>query len=156
MRLWRELNGFRQRHDGSKPIDGLGKLLNEGMRGARDEGQFHIVPILADGVVHDGPSLQQRPFLCFGGENNAVRGFPNGYFADVADEDIAFASSSCREGYAPDILVAGGSDQAEILSDFSSQIVLGDTNAGGGIEIGAADFASISDQGYLVSPHRPV
>src|SRR5216683_2970762 len=61
--LRRKLHTFRQRDDGSAPVEWLGKLLNEGMRRAGDKRQLHVVPIFTNSVVHDGPALQQRFFF---------------------------------------------------------------------------------------------
>ena len=155
VRLRRELHGFRQRHDRSAAIKRLGKLLNERMWSAGYEGQLDVVPIFADGVVDDGPALQERFFFRFDGQNDAIRRLPDGHFADIADVEIAFAAAGRREGHAANVLIACGSDEAEVFSDFGLEIVFGDTHAGCRAQIDAAHFAGVGDQRDFVGLYGP-
>ncbi len=60
VRLRRKLRGFRKRNNRTPRVIGLRELFDERLRRACHQRKLHIVPVLADGVVHDGPTLQQR------------------------------------------------------------------------------------------------
>src|SRR6266436_1972314 len=139
--LRRELHAFGKGDRGAATVEWLGKLLNEGVRSSGHEGELDIVPIFADGVVDDGPALQEWPLSRFAGQNDAIGGLPDGHFADIADVEIAFAASGGGESHAANVLIARGSDEAEVLSDFGLQIVFGDADACRRAQIDTAYFA---------------
>jgi hypothetical protein len=81
------------------------------------------------------------------GENDAVGGLPDGHFADVADVEIAIAGASGGEGHAANILIAGRGDEAEVAADFQFKIAVENADGGGGIQVDAADFTGVGDEG---------
>src|SRR5208337_452251 len=115
------------------------------MRSTCDERKLDIIPIFADGIVHDGPTLEKRLLVRLGGQNNPVSCFPNGHFADVADVEIAFTGTGGGNGHAADILIASGGDEAKVAADFDLKVVVENTNRRGGIEVDGANFAGIGD-----------
>jgi hypothetical protein len=114
---------------------------------AGDEREFDVVPVFADGVVHDGPALEERFFAGFAWQNDAIGRLPNGDFADVADVELAVAGAFGGESHAAEILLADGGEQVKILADFVSEVRLGELDGDGGSELDAADFAGIADDG---------
>ena len=145
--LRRELRAFRQSDDGAAAVVRLGELLDKGMGRAGDEGEFDVVPVFADGIVHDAPALQERLLGGVGRQHDAVGGFPDGHFADVADVEIAIAIAGGGNGHAADILIARGGDQAEVAGDFQAEVIVENADGGGWIEVEAAYFPGIGDEG---------
>ena len=125
--------------------------MNERLGSAGDEGEFDIVPVFTDGVVHDGPALEEWFFTGFAGQDDAIGGFPDGDFADVADVELAIACAFGGEGHAAEILLAHGGEQVKILADFVGEVGLGELDGDGGSELDAADFARIADDGGEVN-----
>ena len=101
-------------------------MLNEGLGSAGDERKLDVVPVFADGVVHDGPALEERVTTWFARQNDAIGGFPDGNFADVADVELAVAGAFGGEGHAAEILLADGREQVKILADFVGEVGLGE------------------------------
>ncbi len=138
---------FRQRHHWASRVVGLRQFLHEGLRRARDQRQFHILPVFPNRVIDDGPSLQQR--LALAGNHNSVRALPDRHFADVAHQQVPFALPSGGDGHAPDVLIARRGDDAQILADFVVHVFFRDANAGGGRQIEDPYFAAVTDDGNL-------
>ena len=63
MRLWREHRQLRECDCGSPSVIGLRDVLDEALRGTRNEREFDVVPIFSDGVIDDSPPLEQRLLL---------------------------------------------------------------------------------------------
>ena len=126
-------------------------MLNEGLGSAGDEGEFDVVPVFTDSVIHDGPALEQRFFTGFAREDDAIGRLPDGNFADVADVELAIAGAFCGEGHAAEILLADGGEQVKILADFVGEVGLGELDGDGGSEFDAADFTGIADDGSEVN-----
>ena len=121
--------------------------MNEGLGRAGDEGEFDVVPVFTDGVIHDSPALEERFFTGFAWQDDAIGGFPDGNFADVADVELAIARAFGGEGHAAEILLAHGGEEVKILAYFVGEVGLGELDSDGGSEFDAADFAGIADDG---------
>jgi hypothetical protein len=121
---------------------------------ACDEREFDVVPVLTDGVVHDGPALEERLITWLARQNDAIGSFPDGNFADVADVELAVAGAFGGEGHAAEILLADGGEQVKILADFVGEVGLGELDADGGSEFDAANFARIADDGGEIDFER--
>ena len=123
-----ELNIFRKRNHRTAAVVRLGELLDEGVGSAGNERKLNVVPIFTDSVVYNRPTLKKRFLVGFGRKNDAIGGFPDGDFADVADIEIAFAGAGGRNGHTADVLLACGSDEAKIAADFELKIVIEDAD----------------------------
>src|ERR1700686_4544054 len=86
-------------------IERLRDRLDEALRCACDESELYVVPVGADGVVDDGPALNDSVAVGFPWEDHAVGGFPPRHFVDVADGELALAGS---EGFEREVAQAGG------------------------------------------------
>ncbi len=148
MRLRSDHGVLRHRHHRAPRVVGLRKILHKRLGRARHQRQFHVSPIFADGVIDDGPALQQR--LAFIRDHDSVGALPHRNLADVADQQTALAFACGRDGHAAHVLIAGGGDEAQIFSNFVIHIFFGDTHAGGGIQFEHADFPTVADDGNLI------
>ena len=85
VRLRAEHEPAGQRHLRTPCVEGLRQWLDERLRRASDQRQLHVGPVVTDRVVDHRPPLQSR--LCRGlaRKDDAVRGLPDRYLADVAD-----------------------------------------------------------------------
>ena len=107
MGLRRQHGRLRQRDHRPAGIERLRDVLNKRLRRAGDQRQFYVFPIFADGVVHNGPALQQRLVARLLGQDDAVCALPYGDLADVAHENIAVAAARSGNRHASQITRAG-------------------------------------------------
>ena len=154
MSLRRQLHSLRQRHNGPPSVIRLRKLLNERMRRPGHQRQLHVVPIFANRVVHDGPTLQQRLLLRLRRQHKSICCFPDRHFADVAHVQIAFTRARRRNCHPPQILVARRSDQAKVSPHFHLQILFGNSNASGRGHLRGAYFTAVANQRNFRPPGR--
>src|SRR6202041_3069017 len=82
--------------------------------------------------------------------HDAVGAFPHRNFADVADQQVAFAVAGGRDGHAAQILIASGGDESKILADFFVHFFFGDANAGAGSHVENAHVSGVADDGNLI------
>ena len=140
------MHTLREWNDWATAVVRLGKLLDKGMWSAGNEREFDVVPVFTDGVVHDGPALQQRLFVGLTGKDDAIGGFPDGDFADVTDVKVAITGAGGGKGHAANVLIARGGDESEVAADFELEVGVEDVDGSGGIEINAANFSCVGDE----------
>ena len=63
MCLRRQHRQFRESYTRSPGIVRLRDVLDEALRGTRNQREFDVVPIFSDGVIDDSPPLEQRLLL---------------------------------------------------------------------------------------------
>src|SRR6185369_16259053 len=100
-------------------VEGLRERLNEALRRSGDEGELHVVPVCADGVVDDCPALEGGIAVGLARKDHTVGSFPNGHFADVADAELARAGA---EGVEREMAKAGrvrGREQFEVAIELA-------------------------------------
>ena len=128
MRLRRQHDRSRQRNFWPSRVEGLGNVLNERLRRARNQGKLHIFPILANRVIDDRPTLEKRLLAGLVGEDDSVGALPDRHLADIAHKNVTIACAGRGEAHAPHVTRARRTDQAEIAADFIVEFALGDAN----------------------------
>ena len=130
-------------------VEGLGEGLDEALRGAGDERELDVVPVGADGVIDDGPALEDGGLLGGFGEDDAVGGFPDGDFADVADVELARAAAEGVEGEMAEAGGVVGAEEFEVAVELGLEAGVERAHAKGGGELDDADCAAGGDDGEV-------
>ena len=146
MSLRRERHRLRQSHHRPVNVIGLRDLLDERLRSARNEREPDVFPIFANRIVHDGPSLEQRLFARFVGQQYPIGALPHRHLADVTDEDFALAVACGGDGHAAQVHGLGRPDQVQVMSDLVTEVAVGDADRRRRPHFKAAEFACIAHE----------
>lgn len=111
------------------------EVLDEGDGAAGDEGKLDVRPVGIGLVFHQGPTLELGFGFGVGWENEAVGGFPDGGFDDVADGDVAIALASEVDDDRFFVLVARLGQSGEGLGEFGLKF--------GVFEVDGADLVEV-------------
>ena len=100
-------------------VERLRDGLDETLRSTRNQGELHVVPVGANGVIHYSPALDDCAAVGFAREDHAVGGLPDRHFADVADVELALALAESIECEVAQASGMRGRQQLEIAIEFA-------------------------------------
>ena len=83
------------------------------------------------------------------GEDEAVSGFPDGHFADVADAELALAGTEGVEGEMAEAGGVVGAEEFKIAVELALEAGVEGADAEGGGELDDADGAGGGDHGEV-------
>ncbi len=115
-------SGLRIRGDGNlwpARVERLRNRLDETLRRTGDERKLNIIPVGADGVIDDGPALDDGVAVGLARKDHAVGGFPHRHFADVADVELTLAGAERVEREMAQAGGVGRRKQLEIAIELS-------------------------------------
>ena len=113
--------------------------LDEALRGSSDQRKLHVVPVGADGVVYNGPSLDGSVAIGCSREDHAVGGFPYGNLADVADAKLALTGAESIEREVAESGGVSSGKQFEIAVELALEAGIDGADAEGWCELDDAD-----------------
>ncbi len=122
------------------------KLADEGNGPAGNHRQLHVVPVLAGGVIDDGPAFESG--LCRAGEQEPVTRLPHGGGSHVAGHQLARGRPQRVDVDAAAILRAGVVEDAEIVLEQRLLLRIGKLHGGGRAQVDGAKLPGIGEQGH--------
>ena len=143
------LGGGRDRDFGAADVERLREGLDEALRCSGDERELDVVPVGPDGVIDDGPALEDGGVGCVFRKDQAVGGFPDGHFADVADAELALAGAEGVEGEMAEAGGVVGAEEFQVAVELALQAGVEGSDAEGGGELDDADCALGGDDGEV-------
>ena len=139
---------FGQLRGLARDVFRLIQLADEGNGFAGYQRELHIGPVVAGGVVDNGPAFQQG--LIAGAEQQAVARFPCGHGNNVAGAHLAGFGIGGIDIDALLVLRAGTGDGSEVIAELELQLRIGEPDGRGGGDIQVAEVARIGENCELL------
>jgi hypothetical protein len=123
------------------------QLADERNRPARNQRELHLGPILAGGIIHDGPPFERG--LALIAENQPVARLPHRRRDHVAGGHRALPGVAGIDVHATLVLGPRRRQRRQVILELRLQLGVGEADAAGGAQVDGAQIARVEQQGQV-------